>query len=114
MVFNFIGTWGEYMWASIASSSSTKIQTIPVGLLYFRGEYGIEWGPFAAAITIIVVPLIAIFIYLQRYFIQGLTSGAVKADRPAGTNGRDGKTDTPGRHYFVGGLLCIWREEVIL
>ena len=78
MVFNFIGTWGEYMWASIASSSSTKIQTIPVGLLYFRGEYGIEWGPFAAAITIIVVPLIAIFIYLQRYFIQGLTSGAVK------------------------------------
>ena len=78
MVFNFIGTWGEYMWASIASSSSTKIQTIPVGLLYFRGEYGIEWGPFAAAITIIVVPLIAIFIYLQRYFIQGLTAGAVK------------------------------------
>lgn len=50
----------------------------PVGLLYFRGEYGIEWGPFAAAITIIVVPLIAIFIYLQRYFIQCLTSGAVK------------------------------------
>jgi raffinose/stachyose/melibiose transport system permease protein len=78
MVFNFIHIWGEYMWASIASSSSVAIQTLPVGLLYFRGEYGIEWGPFAAAIMIIVLPLMLIFVYLQRYFIQGLTSGAVK------------------------------------
>lgn len=78
MVFNFINIWGEYMWASIASSSSVAIQTLPVGLLRFRGEYGIEWGPFAAAIMIIVLPLMLVFIYLQRYFIQGLTSGAVK------------------------------------
>ncbi|GHV64787.1 ABC transporter permease [Spirochaetia bacterium] len=78
MVFNFINIWGEYMWANIASSSSIAIQTLPVGLLYFRGEYGIEWGPFAAAIMIIVLPLMLIFVYLQRYFIQGLTSGAVK------------------------------------
>lgn len=78
MVFSFINTWGEYMWASIAASSSTAIQTLPVGLLFFRGEYGIEWGPFAAAIVIIIIPLMLLFIYLQRYFIQGLTSGAVK------------------------------------
>ncbi|HKL80656.1 MAG TPA: carbohydrate ABC transporter permease [Mobilitalea sp.] len=78
VVFNFINIWGEYMWASIASSSSRAIQTLPVGLLYFRGEYGIEWGPFAAAITIIVIPLMILFIYLQKYFIQGLTSGAMK------------------------------------
>ena len=66
------------MWASISATSSAKIQTIPVGLLYFRGEYGIEWGPFAAAITIIIVPLIIVFIYFQKYFVQGITSGAVK------------------------------------
>ncbi len=78
MVFSFIGTWGEYMWANIASVSSVSIQTLPVGLLYFRGEYGIEWGPFSAAIIIIIVPLMLIFIYLQKYFIQGLTAGAVK------------------------------------
>lgn len=77
-VFNFISIWGEYMWASISATSSAKIQTIPVGLLYFRGEYGIEWGPFAAAITIIVVPLIVVFIYFQKYFVQGITSSAVK------------------------------------
>lgn len=78
MVFNFINIWGEYMWASIATSSSAAIQTLPVGLLYFRGQYGIEWGPFAAAIMIIIIPLMLVFIYLQKYFIQGLTSGAVK------------------------------------
>lgn len=78
MVFGFINTWGEYMWASIAASSSIAIQTLPVGLLHFRGDYGIEWGPFAAAIIIIIIPLMLLFVYLQRYFIQGLTSGAVK------------------------------------
>lgn len=78
MVFNFINIWGEYIWASVASTSTTEIQTIPVGLLTFRGEYGIQWGPFAAAIVIIIVPLLIIFVYLQRYFIQGLTAGAVK------------------------------------
>lgn len=78
VVFNFISIWGEYLWASIVSSASTSIRTLPVGLLYFRGEYGIEWGPFAAAICIIVVPLVVVFTYFQKYFIQGLTSGAVK------------------------------------
>ena len=78
MVFNFINIWGEYIWASVAASSTTSIQTIPVGLLYFRGEYGIQWGPFAAAIVVIVIPLLIVFIYLQKYFIQGLTAGAVK------------------------------------
>jgi len=78
MVFNFINIWGEYIWASVAATSTTEIQTIPVGLLSFRSEYGIQWGPFAAAIVLIIVPLMLIFIYLQRYFIQGLTAGAVK------------------------------------
>jgi len=78
IVFNFIGIWGEFMWANIASSASTAILTLPVGLLFFRGEFGIQWGPFAAAIVIIVVPLMAVFIYFQRYFIQGLTAGSVK------------------------------------
>lgn len=78
MVFSFIGTWGEYMWASIASISSASIKTLPVGMMAFRGEYGIEWGPFAAAIVIVIIPLMLIFVYLQKYFIQGLTAGAVK------------------------------------
>jgi len=78
LVFNFIGIWGEFMWANIASSASTAIITLPVGMLLFRGEFGIQWGPFAAAIVIIIVPLMAVFIYFQRYFIQGLTAGSVK------------------------------------
>ena len=78
VVFNFISIWGEYLWASICCSSSVRTQTLPVGLVNFKGEYGIEWGPFAAAIVIIVTPLICVFTYFQKYFIQGLTAGAVK------------------------------------
>ncbi len=78
VVFNFISIWGEFLWASICSSSSVRIQTLPVGLIHFKGEYGIEWGLFASAIVMIVAPLICVFIYFQKYFIQGLTAGAVK------------------------------------
>lgn len=78
VVFNFISIWGEYLWASICCSSSVRTQTLPVGLVHFKGEYGIEWGPFAASIVIIVAPLICVFVYCQKYFIQGLTAGAVK------------------------------------
>ncbi len=78
IVFNFVSIWGEFLWANIASSSSNKIQTLPVGLLNFKGEYGIEWGPFGAAIITIIAPLFIVFVYFQKYFIQGLSAGAVK------------------------------------
>lgn len=78
VVFNFIGIWGEFLWASIASSSSSSIMTIPVGMIKFKGEFGIEWGPFAAAIITVVLPMVIVFSYFQKYFIQGLTAGAIK------------------------------------
>ncbi len=78
IVMNFIGNWGELMWASITMAASSKYRTLPIGLLLFKTEMGIEWGRFAAGITIVIMPLMILFTFVQKYFIQGLTSGAVK------------------------------------
>ncbi len=78
IVFNFIGCWGELMWANIATASSMSIKTLPVGLLNFKTEIGVEWGQYTAGICLVTIPLMIVFGYFQKYFIAGLTHGAVK------------------------------------
>jgi raffinose/stachyose/melibiose transport system permease protein len=52
--------------------------TLPVGLLSLRGEFSTNWPAFFAAMNIIAIPIIVIFLFLQKHFIKGLTSGSVK------------------------------------
>ena len=51
---------------------------LTVGLYFFVAESGIEWGRMAAAASLALIPVMILFALLQRRFIQGLTSGAVK------------------------------------
>ncbi|HIX14863.1 MAG TPA: carbohydrate ABC transporter permease [Candidatus Hungatella pullicola] len=78
VVFTFIGNWGELMWANIATASNVSIKTLPVGLLNFKTEMGVEWGQYTAGICLVTIPLMIIFGYFQKYFVSGLTNGAVK------------------------------------
>lgn len=78
VVFAFISNWGELMWANIATAASTGIKTLPVGLLNFKTEMGVQWGQYTAGICIVTIPLMIVFGYFQKYFVAGLTNGAVK------------------------------------
>ncbi len=78
VVFTFIGNWGELMWANITTASSVTIKTLPVGLLNFKTEMGVEWGQYTAGICMVTIPPMIIFAYFQKYFVAGLTNGAVK------------------------------------
>ncbi len=78
VVFTFIGNWGELMWANIATASSVAVKTLPVGLLSFKTEMGVEWGQYTAGICLVTIPLMIVFGYFQKYFVSGLTNGAVK------------------------------------
>lgn len=78
VVFTFINNWGELMWANIATAASATIKTLPVGLLNFKTEMGVEWGQYTAGICMVTIPLMVIFAYFQKYFVAGLTNGAVK------------------------------------
>ena len=66
------------MWAQIVTLTSDKGLTLTIGLLNFKGMFGTNWGAMTAAICMISIPLLIVFIFTQKYFVQGLTSGSVK------------------------------------
>ncbi|HTM11227.1 MAG TPA: carbohydrate ABC transporter permease [Verrucomicrobiae bacterium] len=73
----FIYAWNEFFFALIILTSPA-LQTLPVGIALFPGEYTMPWGELAAASTIATLPLIALTLFFQRRIVRGLSAGAVK------------------------------------
>jgi multiple sugar transport system permease protein len=73
----FIHAWNEFFFALIILTYPA-VQTLPVGIALFPGEYTMPWGEIAAASTIATLPLIALTVIFQRRIVQGLSAGAVK------------------------------------
>jgi ABC-type glycerol-3-phosphate transport system permease component len=76
-LFSFINGWNEYLFASILVQRYNK-WTITVGLASFVGQYSTNWAAVMAGATIITVPVILAFLFLQKYLVSGMTAGAVK------------------------------------
>jgi arabinogalactan oligomer/maltooligosaccharide transport system permease protein len=77
-LISFITTLNEFAIASVILQTQTKF-TLPVGLFqYINQAYSEHWGPFAAGVLIAAIPAALLFAFLQRYIVEGLTSGAVK------------------------------------
>lgn len=76
-IFLFVSWWGELLWATVELSSST-MKTIPIGLISFSSAFGTNWGALSAAICVVLIPITVFFLFSQKYFISGLTGGAVK------------------------------------
>ncbi len=76
-IFNLAAYWSEFALALVLLDSQERF-TMPIGLFSFQGAYETEWQIVAAASLIGLAPVIAAFIFLQRYFVAGLTAGAVK------------------------------------
>jgi arabinogalactan oligomer/maltooligosaccharide transport system permease protein len=77
-LLSFIGTFNEFILARLFLVDMAD-RTIAVGLQSFiGGQYSQNWGPFAAGSIIASVPIVIIFLSLQKYIINGLTAGSVK------------------------------------
>lgn len=78
-IFTFITTWNSFLWPLIITNSE-GMRTMPVGLAIFKGSFRetTEWGELTACAVIAIIPIIAVFLIGQKYFIKGLMSGAVK------------------------------------
>ena len=77
-LLSFIGTFNEFILAQLFLVDMES-RTVAVGLQQFiGGKYDKNWGPFAAGSIIASVPIVIIFLSLQRYIINGLTAGSVK------------------------------------
>ncbi|MDQ1147509.1 raffinose/stachyose/melibiose transport system permease protein [Bacillus sp. SORGH_AS 510] len=70
-------TWNEFMFALIFVDSDA-LKTIPAGLMQFRDALQTNWGVLMAGLMISALPIILLFIFMQKYFIRGLSSGSVK------------------------------------
>ena len=73
----FIHAWNEFFFALIIMTDPT-VQTLPVGIALFPGEYTMPWGEIAAASTIATIPLVVLTLIFQRGIVRGLSAGAVK------------------------------------
>jgi arabinogalactan oligomer/maltooligosaccharide transport system permease protein len=76
-LFSFMTAWNEFVLAATLIGDE-RAYTLPVVLNGYVGEFGAEWGRFAAGSMVVSVPVVALFFYLQRQLVEGLTSGGVK------------------------------------
>ena len=75
--FVFIGAWNEYLLAVVLTDSAES-RTLTIGLASFFGEFVRDWNSIMALATLSSLPLVLIFIFLQRWVVQGMARGAVK------------------------------------
>jgi multiple sugar transport system permease protein len=76
-ILTFIYSWNEFFFALLIMTER-EVQTLPVGIALFPGEYTMPWGEISAASIIATVPLIVMALVFQKRIIAGLTAGAVK------------------------------------
>jgi arabinogalactan oligomer/maltooligosaccharide transport system permease protein len=76
-LFSFMTAWNEFILASVFLEAET-MYTAPVGLRFFVGGFSSQWGFFAAGSVIVSLPVVILFLYLQKYLVSGLTAGSVK------------------------------------
>lgn len=76
-IYSFILAWNEYVYALTFINDQDKL-TVPVGLQRFFTEYVANWPGLMAAAFIMSVPVVVMFLVLQKYFVRALTEGAVK------------------------------------
>lgn len=76
-LFSFMTAWNEFIQAATFMNKEIKY-TAPVGLKFFVGGFSQQWGYFAAGSIIAAIPVVLLFLFLQRFLVSGLTAGAVK------------------------------------
>ena len=74
---SFILAWNEFLFANTFINSPT-LRTLPIGLRSFMGEFSIEWNVLMAGSVICTIPVVIMFIFLQKKIVAGMTNGAVK------------------------------------
>jgi len=75
--YTFVISWNEFLFA-LTFMTKTERKTVPVGLYSLFGQYGVEWNKIMSISTLGALPAVVVFLFLQKYLVQGLTAGAIK------------------------------------
>lgn len=76
-MYTFMQAWNEYLFA-LALTKTNDMRTVPVGINLLMGQHAYEWNQMMAMSVLGSLPVLILFLFFQRYFIAGMTAGAVK------------------------------------
>ncbi|WP_058302838.1 carbohydrate ABC transporter permease [Gorillibacterium timonense] len=76
-IYAFITSWTEFAFSSVLISSES-LRTLPIGLNAIMGQYTVRWGWTTAGAVLTLLPVVVFFAFVGRFFVRGLTAGAVK------------------------------------
>lgn len=76
-IFTFVATWNDFLGPMIYLTD-TKLKTIQIGLRMFISQYSAEYGLIMAASVVSIIPVVIVFLVLQKYFVQGVAASGIK------------------------------------
>jgi ABC-type glycerol-3-phosphate transport system permease component len=76
-LFTFLLAWNAYVWALVLTTTPDMF-VLPVGIANMVGEYQVQWNQLMAASVLAILPVVLLYMFLQRYLVAGITAGAVK------------------------------------
>jgi multiple sugar transport system permease protein len=77
-LFAFMGNWNSYLWPLVVTTSQ-DMRTLQIGLRYFVGqEGGTQWGVFMAATVFVSVPIVILYLIIQKSFVEGIATTGIK------------------------------------
>ena len=76
-IYNIVPIWNDFFFPLIFIASESR-RTLPLGVSHFFGQFQIDWAAIFAALSISIMPLIIVYVFMSKYFIKGMTAGAVK------------------------------------
>ena len=76
-IFTFQGSWNDFLWPLVIVQSD-RMRTIQLGLTLFQSQHSVEWGVLMAGTTLATAPTVALFLFAQRYFVQGIALTGIK------------------------------------
>ncbi len=78
LLLTAVGRWNDFLWPLIATTTK-EMRTLPVGISFLLDQEGnTQWGQVMAATVMVVIPLLVLFVWTQKYLVEGISAGALK------------------------------------
>lgn len=76
-IYNAVPIWNDFFFPLVFIQSD-KLKTLPVGLTSFIGQHSTNWDQLFTGLSIAIVPMLILYLFMSKYFIKGMTAGAIK------------------------------------
>jgi len=76
-VLNFLWNWNSFLWPLIALEDMNKF-TIPIGIAFYQQQFSVYYGTMMAAATVAIIPVLILFVFVQRYVVRGIALTGLK------------------------------------